>query len=272
MILDYSEYLIEEDTQSFCLNQKLFYYNYSFCPFCRCSTSQVDHKDLSHEKGWAGFDSFEEKFSVYQCDSCGWWEVKHYKESYNYYGDPEPEMINSADIKRAILRSYDPKDIALPISVLRNALISKKDYIYKIHPQKMEELVQSVFSDFYDCKVEHCGGSGDGGIDLFLLNSDKPTMIQVKRRTKPNSVEAVSEIREFLGAVVLGQGQKCIFVTTAKKFSNPAIKSASKAVENKTVEQFDLYNFDKFMSILNLVRNQPTETWKMLRPDWYDSI
>jgi hypothetical protein len=48
---------------------------------------------------------------------------------------------------------------------------------------------QSVFKDYFDCEVIHCGRSHDGGIDLILISADEPTVIQVKPRENPLVVE-----------------------------------------------------------------------------------
>lgn len=52
----------------------------------------------------------------------------------------------------------------------------------------MEELVASVFRDFYECEVEVVGKSNDGGVDVIVIDSDNPIMVQVKRRR--NSIKA----------------------------------------------------------------------------------
>lgn len=42
----------------------------------------------------------------------------------------------------------------------------------------MEELVGSVFSSFYNCEAKIVGKSSDGGVDVILVDSDHPTMVQ----------------------------------------------------------------------------------------------
>ncbi|MBL0107096.1 MAG: restriction endonuclease [Ignavibacteria bacterium] len=51
--------------------------------------------------------------------------------------------------------------------------------------------------------------------------------VQVKRREKIDKTESVSTIRDFLGAILLGDYPKGIVVSTADKFTKPAQKSSS---------------------------------------------
>lgn len=54
------------------------------------------------------------------------------------------------------------------------------------------------------------------GKDLILLDGEKQTFIQVKRRTQAQKVEPVSSIRDLIGASVIGDADACVFVTTAE--------------------------------------------------------
>lgn len=81
---------------------------------------------------------------VYQCLSCGWWEVG----VTNSDSAGEEGSLNEANY-RAVLKAYDPGDIGLPIQALRRELLLKNDVIHKIHDKKMEQLVASVMKDFY---------------------------------------------------------------------------------------------------------------------------
>jgi HJR/Mrr/RecB family endonuclease len=126
----------------------------------------------------------------------------------------------------------------------------------------MEELVGFVFSDFFNCEVQYCGKSHDGGIDLVLVMADKPVLVQVKRRMKPTDVEPVSSVREFLGAALLAGHTDCIFVTSADHFSSVGQAAARKALTRGLVTRYDLIDRRRFLDILDLVRTTKTEVWK----------
>jgi hypothetical protein len=101
----------------------------------------------------------------------------------------------------AILKEFKTNDVNLPIAALLNALAKDKRLLHQIHPTKMEELAQSVLSDFFNCEVMHVGKAGDGGKDLIVIQKDEPILVQVKRRSKENAVESVSTVRDILGTI-----------------------------------------------------------------------
>lgn len=127
----------------------------------------------------------------------------------------------------------------------------------------MEKLVQSVFSDFFDCEVTHVGRSGDGGIDLILVNSDSPVVVQVRRRKKLKITEGVRYIREFLGAALVNKNKNLIYVSTCSKFSDKAEEAALAYVDNGQVESYKLYDFERFRDVLKLtVACDKSPTWQ----------
>ena len=117
-----------------------------------------------------------------------------------------------------------------------------------------------------DCEIKLVGKSHDGGKDLILLNGDSQTFIQVKRRTQADKVEAVSSIRDLIGASVIGNANACIFVTTADHFSKPAQDAAYAVIKNKTFDSFELVDYHRFVEMLNLQKkNYPNEWQQLLR-------
>ncbi|MDM8161479.1 restriction endonuclease [Labilibaculum sp. K2S] len=94
------------------------------------------------------------------------------------------------DINSAILRSFEISSNEVPILSLRTYLTQQNEKIFEIHHRKMEELVASVFREYFACEVKIVGKSCDGGIDLILIMSDNPILVQVKRRkTKLNQLK-----------------------------------------------------------------------------------
>jgi len=128
----------------------------------------------------------------------------------------------------------------------------------------MEELVASVFQDFTSCDIKVVGKSHDGGKDLILLDGDKQTFVQVKRRTKNHKVEPVSSIRDLIGASVLDEADACIFVSTADHFSKPAQQAAHKAVAKKIISSFELVDYHRFVKMLKLQRMDYPRSWELL--------
>ncbi len=123
-----------------------------------------------------------------------------------------------------------------------------------ISPRKLEELVGSVLSDYLKCEVIYVGGPGDGGYDLLLLMSDNPAIVQVKQRFTPNFAEPVCSIREFIGAMVLGQFRVGFFVSTANHFSRPAHDAATKA--KIICDRIELVDASRLVDILKLTSDK----------------
>lgn len=255
MILDYSTFLENKDVQGISgkihpTKTELFFEKRGWCPFCDRSTSKVYSKASPYNDLNTGFYMLTEAWS---CSSCGWWEMEY------LHAD---DWVYERYIRRAILRSFEPSDIELPVQTLRKYLKEQPNLIYELHPIKMERLVQAVFGEFFDCEVVHCGKSHDGGIDLILINSEQPSVIQVKRRAKPDSVESVNTVRNLLGAMLLQQRQHAIVVTTADHFSSEAQQAAKTAVDLNIVKSFDLIDANRFLNMLNLIYSGREELWR----------
>jgi restriction system protein len=230
--------------------------NTSTCPFCKSSTNRKHEKILDENPSWldGGCHSVNEYVSC--CDGCGWWRIHTYKET-----DGGIEGISTI-IKNAVLRKYDLHSKDAPIKALQEYLRKNFDDVIHIHDHQMEKLVQSVFSEHFSCEVEHVGKSHDGGIDLILVQSDSPTVIQVKRRRSLSHVEGVSGIRELLGAALLKGSKNCIYVSTCSKFSNSSNETAAQAVDLGILESYTLYDFSRFSDVLKLTKASNPEPWR----------
>lgn len=126
----------------------------------------------------------------------------------------------------------------------------------------MEELVQHVFSQFYNCEVIHVGKTGDGGKDLIMINNDKPTLIQVKRRTKSEAIESVSTVRDLLGTMFIENVRKGVVVSTAKQFSIPSKKVANDLLQSNRLESFELIDLSRFSEMLGIMTQHQVPEWK----------
>jgi len=223
------------------------------CPFCRSDIS------LEHERR----PKSDTRHKIWLC-GCGWWQHERIYDTrcYTNYAPGLDVIERSAELKHAIVSSYDISSDKTPTETLRSYAQRNPDIIYNIHPVKMEKLVQSVFSDHYACEVIHCGRSHDGGVDLVIVNSDSPTLVQVKRRQDPKHTESVSSIREFLGAIMLNSSKHGIYVTTADHFSKMSQDAKHLALERNLVKQFELVDFRSFIEILNLNHIDSSSPWE----------
>ena len=215
----------------------------SHCPYCNSIISKVDvtSKDLKKEL-------FKEIIAR-KCNNCGWWEFE--EELPLEYTNGDSYCAKSIH-RRAVLREFSVAGSDVPIRSLRKHITRYPNSIYSMNPIRLEKLVASVFSDFMDCEAIHVGGPNDKGIDVVLIKGERQYVIQVKRRSSNNATEAVSGIREFLGAMVLRNSLKGIFVSTAKRFSKQATISAQQAHDVGAVEYIKLVNADKLIDVCKI--------------------
>ena len=222
----------------------------SHCPYCNSLISKVDvsSEHLSNSAFKAIVAS--------KCINCGWWEFEEelpveFSNSKNSYS------ANSIH-RRAVLLEFSVAGSDVPINCLRKHITTNPNSIYSINPTRLEKLVASVFSDFMDCEAIHVGGPNDNGIDVILVKGERQYVIQVKRRSCDNATEAVSGIRDFLGAMVLKKSVKGIFVSTAKRFSKQATIAAQQAHDVGAVEYIQLVNAEKLIDVCKIAASKST--------------
>lgn len=269
MILDYSQYITETGTRGIVnfrdasSNMSIFQHN-SICPFCHKEIKTTIYQNYKVETPeWLG-GSFEQWEHVIQCLDCGWWEYQYSNQS-----DAIDNGIRASDIKycSAILRRYNDNAIDVPINVLREYINKNPSKIYKINEHKMEDLVRSVFSDFFpSCTVRKFGQTRDGGRDGLLIDENgQQFLISIKRRESPNATEGVSTLRDLIGATVVENNiSGCIVVSTADHFSKDAADYAKKVLSTNFIERFELIDCKEFLRITNLTKDKLPATWEGL--------
>lgn len=264
MILDYSQFIRNtgsegivnfksvDNTINRLLNKK------GFCPFCKKKINNRVYNKENNKISWCSAVEYED---VIQCPQCGWWE-----HSYRFVSDDIGDGLRATtlELTQAILRTYEDDSNSVPIEVLNKYIAQNPNKIYGISDKKMEELVAGVLKDFTDYEVRLVGKSHDGGKDLILLDGDKQTFVQVKRRMYADKVESVASIRDLIGASMLGDADACIFVTTADHFSKPAQDAAKKIVDKKKLDSFELIDYHKFISMVQLQRKNYPREWEQL--------
>ncbi|WP_312649318.1 restriction endonuclease [Aminipila sp.] len=260
IILSYSEF--SKDTTSYGINSgnkrnEIFYEKIGWCPFCNRQAMQQVSMSENYKTNFGPMRELIEQ--VWQC-TCGWWQIYYY----SHLDDGDSWKDWEIYVYNAQLKKFNIGARQVPIKILRDYLESHYDRICDINDKKMEELVAAVFREHYSCEVIEVGKSHDGGVDLLLVNSDCPTIIQVKRRRTSAKTESVKEIRDLLGATMLFGSSKCIFVTTADHFSPDAINSRNIAISKKIVDSFELYDYNSFFDLVQLHKNETIAPWVQL--------
>lgn len=261
MIFDYTKYLkfdayYGEGFETH--NRELIDVLNTKCPYCGNELKQ-EYYVSRYDRGLSGRQELIQWETIHYCENDGWWQHKINEESM-----ANPKAWYSV-IHEGILTEYHEDSSSIPIEVLNDYIYKNPEKITHIHDKKMEELVGSVFSSFYNCEAKIVGKSSDGGIDVILVDSDNPTMVQVKRRKSTNKTESVSYIRELIGATLLQKSQSCIFVTTANKFSKEAEKTASLAIDLGLVKRFELINYNRFINMLKSEPKKIQQTWEKIK-------
>jgi restriction system protein len=153
----------------------------------------------------------------------------------------------------ASLKNFNLDDVNMPLTEIQNYIMAKYEARFDINPRIYEELVASIFRNIgYQAKVT--AYTNDGGIDIVMSNPDgKEVCVQVKRYK--NSIK-VEQIRSFLGAMVLNDFTKGIFVTTSNYQSGAydAINNAS----SKGLE-IELIDAKRFLEALELSQKESFE-------------
>ncbi len=225
------------------------------CPYCNSNLKTVyDVRRGKHKQsdGWCG------RIFVRSCAHCGWWESSD--ECSLEMG--EDNWYRALTLRRrALLREFSVGGSEVPINTLRKHILKHPNSLARLNPTKLEKLVQSVWADHMDCEAVHLGGPNDEGIDLVLVDGETKYAVQVKRRST-DSAEPVSGIREFVGAMLLQDFVKGIFVSTAPRFSLKAQALADRAKDRKLVEYIDLVDSERLIDICRLTRNSSEPSWK----------
>ncbi len=252
MILDYSEVLTQ--TSSFGLgvettNRELYFEKRGYCFYCK-QDIKIQHNESFVDTTTLTDTAWHRSESVWLCQQCGWWEHSYHSQIES--SDDQWFKNWEAKVNSAILKKFDIDSNQIPLRTLENYLSKNPDNIINIHHKKMEELVGSIFSEHYKCSAKVVGHSNDGGIDVILIISDKPIVVQVKRRKSLKTKESVAPIRELIGTTLLKDSKDCIFVTTGEIFTKNAIKTRNDALAKNLVNTFELYNRDEFIDVLKL--------------------
>ena|SRR5665213_922388 len=211
------------------------------CAFCGLATvsKSFDYNYFCHD--------FFRNLSVCYCQRCGWWA---YSEGADTCNTPTTVYLCS------ILQSFDLRSAQTPVEILELELPKWIDRISMLNPRRMEDVIKRLLAGVWDCEVKHMGYSKDGGTDLIILDGDKPIAVQVRRRARKQHKEIVSCVREFLGAALLSDHRRLMYVTTAERFTRGAKDAANLAVKKQLVEAFELVSMKEIRSFIPAMPNR----------------
>ena len=239
-------------------------FNYP-CDFCKTPLRPIDKV---YETFTYQFRNLHDFACLYVCPSCGWWSCVSNHGTIGGKSDeftPTLEQRNdfasefglsglNVGFATSHLRTLDLRDLKNPLTEVKDYLRAKYEKRFDLHPRLFEEIVGSVFTN-EGYQVSVTSYSNDGGIDAILHDSDGTAIgVQVKRYKNDISV---SQIREFLGALVLNGFTKGVFVTTSR-FQKGAYEVVG-AMEKKGV-LIRLMDNGRFFDALGMTRRPEYST------------
>jgi len=175
---------------------------------------------LRHLEITSDFRTYDVRY--YCCPACGWWCLVHMVD----YDTPGLGFMTYQWAAGSIAKEEFP-DLSAPLSEVRDYLCARYEKRLLMNPYQLEEIVASIFHSF-GCSVKITNRSHDGGLDIFGLDvCEKPFGVQVKRYREKIGVE---QVRSFLGALLIAQQTRGVFVTTSS-FTGGAVSLTGKANE-----------------------------------------
>ncbi len=211
------------------------------CFFCKSDLEElIDSWDRPTGKDYPG-SMVGDTCNASVCPVCGWWTIRKCSmDSFSEY------LSYSKRAATATLKNLDISDQSTPIEDVKSFLTAKYEARKIVDPRLFEETVASVFGQLgYNARVT--AKTKDGGIDV-ILDGPSNTIIGVQVKRSKNFI-TVSQIRELVGALMLGGiYTEGIFVTTSD-YTSYAKDAAKKSTDN--ILPVKLYDAENFLSALH---------------------
>lgn len=195
------------------------------------------------------------------CTNCGWWYIEKSVTENNYISQ---NITYSTIFYEGIINRFSIEELNIPMETLRIHLNKHPENLHNLNPITFEKLVASIFSDFFYCHAKHVGRTGDGGIDVYAVISDKPCLVQVKRRRDPHKAEPVSTVRELMGTLACENEATGYVVTTAGDFSKQAKHTAANPNLRRYGIKLELVSKSELLEMLNISQDRITRVWEQI--------
>ncbi len=237
------------------------YHGITTCPYCGSPVERSVWQPDASAALRGGYD-------LYLCYTCAWWA--------SLYSIAWDDFTTGCAVAR--MRRFDNDLPPSCSSEFAQYLRAHPDAMHRISPKDMERLVAHVFrANHSAAEVIHVGGPGDRGIDVIYVDEGgNDWLIQVKRREAPDHVESFSTIQSVAGALLIHGKLRAIVVSTAKRFSKPAVATATALLEKGIT--IDLV--DKGVLVRMVGNLLPKDPWRLfiaeslqdLNPELYQDL
>ncbi len=191
---------------------------------------------------------------LFVCGHCGWWQVI---SGVGGYG------IKACKTHRGRLKEYPVNSLDVPLGELRSYLREHPNDVAFVNPTAFERLMADCLRDKYDsCEVVHVGGTADRGIDLILVRLDEGSrLVQVKRRSDLTSTEGVQVVRELNGVLFRDNIAKGMVITTASRFTKPALDETSIWTPTGQTYDMELLSYPNVVELFDVKPRHPHQPW-----------
>jgi hypothetical protein len=216
------------------------------CPYCEGSLQYAPEVSELEKIEWCRADAV-------QCQHCRWWIYVWTKAK--FYPD---EYVKNV-IFEASVCEFDYAEAKEPLVALREQITAGSMDLRDLTPRGLERMVTSVFRDATGGTARHVGCSGDGGVDVLVVDGPTPLAIQVKRREGSKN-EGPAVIRDLVGALAYRGLRRGAVVTTAKTFTSQARETADAAPLHRDGYEISLYAYDALRDLVQAT-TPPERPW-----------
>ena len=191
---------------------------------------------------------------LFVCGHCGWWQLISGGGNHG---------LKPCKMHRGLLKEYPVDSLDVPLRELRAYLKKHPNNVAYVNPTVFERLMRDCLRDKYDpCEVVHVGGTADRGIDLILVRlGEGARLVQVKRRSDLTSSEGVKVVRELNGVLFRDNIAKGMVITTASKFTKPALDETSIWTPTGEAYDMELLAYSDVVELFDVKPKLPHQPW-----------
>lgn len=193
--------------------------HYQHCPMCAEPLTTDKIHQSAYAKHFASITTMPVVDTMlYQCTHCQWWAIRESGADYEIPGGDWDFLVAGS------IKQWDLSSREVPLAILKRYFAQSKDkFAFKVLDSLVFEklIAECLRYEYQPCEVHHVGargGSGDGGVDIYLIKDEVEWLIQVKRRIV-DSPEPVATIRSLNGVLLREGKQKGMVITSAPSFT-----------------------------------------------------
>jgi Restriction endonuclease len=231
------------------------------CPYCSTDlvTKRREHVDPFQQQRLAYDSTVVSK----TCHRCSWWylQVEYTADHHDF------ELVDRGyETYEGIISRFSNDLWRQPILFVEQELREYRKGLASVSGHEMEKIVGQLIAQYEECEVRHIGRTSDGGIDLLIVKGETTTAVQVKHRGsgRARKSEGIECVREFVGALVVEQYSRGLFVTTDAAFSKPAKDYAKKV--SRVFIPLELATISDLRSMIGNIQqkqwNEHNRLWK----------